>query len=72
MLAGHYGGSGLAAEEHVCGANFNFGTVSGKAGERNDGVGGVQADADEVDGEKGSHGGGANLNEKRRNAKLIG
>jgi hypothetical protein len=48
-LAGDHGGGDLASGENVGGAEFNLGARSGVAVNGNERVGGVQANADDVD-----------------------
>jgi hypothetical protein len=49
-LAGDHGGGDLAAGKDVSGAEFDFGTGGGVVVNGNERVGGVEADADDVDG----------------------
>jgi len=49
LLAGHDGGGDLAAGQNCCGANFDFGAARGKVRDGNQGVNGIEADADEID-----------------------
>ena len=48
MLAGYDGGGDLSAGESADGGVFRFGATRGVGGERDDRVGGVEANADEV------------------------
>ena len=57
LLASNDGGGGLAAGENGGGTNFDFGAARGVVRDGNQCVGGVEADADEVDG-LGVRGGG--------------
>jgi len=68
-LAGDHSGGDLAAGEHVGGAEFDFGAGGGVMMNRNKRVGGVEADADDVDFGCGGHLTGPNVKEVRRDAK---
>ncbi len=48
MLAGDYGGGYLSAGERADGGVFGLGAAGGVGGERDDRVGGVEANTDEV------------------------
>lgn len=48
-LAGHYGGRDLSAGEDIGGMKFDLGARSGEARQGDQCVGGVEADADQVD-----------------------
>ena len=75
LLAGGDGGGGLSAGENGGGANFDFVAARGIVRDGNQRVGGVEADADEVDGlgvlcvRGGGHRAGGNVNEVVRIAK---
>ena len=49
VLAGDYGGGDLSAGEGADGGVFSFGAAGGEFGEGDDGIGGVEAYADEID-----------------------
>ncbi len=49
VLAGDYGGGDLSAGEGADGGVFGLGAAGGEFGEGDDGVGGVEAYADQVD-----------------------
>ncbi len=55
MLAGDDGGRDLSAGEGGDGGVFGFGAAGGVGFERDDGVGGVETYADEVDGGRVRH-----------------
>ena len=56
VLAGDDGGGDLSAGEGADGGVFGLGAAGGVGGERDDGVGGVEADADKVDLRRFRHG----------------
>jgi len=49
VLAGNHGGGDLAAEQNLRGAKFDFGAAGRIVGDGDEGVGGVEADADDVE-----------------------
>jgi len=49
VLAGDHGGGNLAAEQNLRGTKFDFGAAGRIVGDGDEGVGGVEADADDVE-----------------------
>jgi hypothetical protein len=49
LLAGDHGGGDLAAGQNLGGAEFDFGATGGIVGDGDESVGGVEADADDVE-----------------------
>ena len=70
-LAGDHGGGGLSAGENAGGAEFDLGAGCGIVVQRDEGVGSVEADADDVDRGwiLGGHGARANVKEVAKDAK---
>jgi hypothetical protein len=68
-LAGDHGGGDLAAGEDVGGTEFNLGAGGRVVVNGNQGVGGVEPDADYIDFGCGGHLTGPNVKEVRRDAK---
>ena len=68
-LAGDHGGGDLASGEDASGAEFHLGPSGGELVNGNERVGGVEADADDVDFGSGAHLAWPNVKELARDAK---